>query len=431
MERLRVLQVFADVGAKFNRASQDYTNAVREELRKLRLKAYVDGASRMWHRDNASHFVLQLAFCRSHEMRQWFLGQEADLFRFRFQNETAANVDAFLRRVRIEYRPIEAQEKEALAQHLADSFPDGTDLDVVYKVPFAEALELISERSVYLERGSAYIPRAGVLAVATCRFRRHLSAMLEDAARRVPHLHEDERLEQLSSLLHKGRKSFRAGGLPEGSVTADMVDELSRQSFPLCMKTMHEALRSQHHLRHGGRMQYGLFLKGIGLSLDEALRFWREEFAQRVGIDTFEKKYSYNIRHNYGREGRRVNYTPYSCTAIVTGAAPGPLDAHGCPFAHWGRNELQAKLRAEGVSGEQLHEVMQQVEKGHYQLACTTVLRATHEALGQDSEVVRHPNEYYEWSRAARASAGREEPCFEDDLDEACLRALEAADGCP
>ena len=31
-------------------------------------------------------------------------------------------------------------------------------------------------------------------------------------------------------------------------------------------------------------MQYGLFLKGIGLSMDDALKFWRSEFA-KGGID--------------------------------------------------------------------------------------------------------------------------------------------------
>lgn len=54
--------------------------------------------------------------------------------------------------------------------------------------------------------------------------------------------------------------------------------QLSGKSFPLCMRQLHQSLRENHHLRHGGRMQYGLFLKGIGLSLEQALQFWRSEF---------------------------------------------------------------------------------------------------------------------------------------------------------
>jgi DNA primase large subunit len=46
--------------------------------------------------------------------------------------------------------------------------------------------------------------------------------------------------------------------------------------MPPCMRHLHAQLRRDQHLKHQGRMQYGLFLKGIGLSLEEALIFWRK-----------------------------------------------------------------------------------------------------------------------------------------------------------
>jgi DNA primase large subunit len=49
------------------------------------------------------------------------------------------------------------------------------------------------------------------------------------------------------------------------------------------MQQLHQGLKTAHHLKHGGRMQYGLFLKGIGLSLEEAMKFWRAEFSR--GMD--------------------------------------------------------------------------------------------------------------------------------------------------
>ena len=39
------------------------------------------------------------------------------------------------------------------------------------------------------------------------------------------------------------------------------VPALARVSFPLCMRAMYEALHGEHHLRHSGRMELGLFLK--------------------------------------------------------------------------------------------------------------------------------------------------------------------------
>ena len=62
--------------------------------------------------------------------------------------------------------------------------------------------------------------------------------------------------------------------------------QLSKKSFPLCMQNIHLAMKSNHHLRHGSRLQYGLFLKGIGLPLDEALKLFRTEFTKSMDVDT-------------------------------------------------------------------------------------------------------------------------------------------------
>lgn len=51
------------------------------------------------------------------------------------------------------------------------------------------------------------------------------------------------------------------------------------------MQHLHQSFRQNHHLRHGGRQQYGLFLKGIGLSLEEAMKFWKNEFTKAIDGD--------------------------------------------------------------------------------------------------------------------------------------------------
>jgi DNA primase large subunit len=66
------------------------------------------------------------------------------------------------------------------------------------------------------------------------------------------------------------------------------------------MERLHYYLCREKHLRHGGRLQYNLFLKGIGVSLNDALLFWKHYFTQRIShkqvIDNFNpRKIKYSI----------------------------------------------------------------------------------------------------------------------------------------
>jgi DNA primase large subunit len=61
------------------------------------------------------------------------------------------------------------------------------------------------------------------------------------------------------------------------------------------MLNIYNALLRDGHLKHFGRIQFGLFLKGVGVPLEEALVFWRKAF--RISDDEYNKKgYNYNIR---------------------------------------------------------------------------------------------------------------------------------------
>lgn len=174
--------------------------------------------------------------------------------------------------------------------------------------------------------------------------------------------------------------------------------QLAKQSFPLCMRILHETLLRESHLRHGGRMQYGLFLKGLGLPLEEAMRFWQMSFSKKFSPEEFIKKYAYNIRHNYGKEGKRANYTPYSCQKIILGGSPGPGEFHGCPYKEWDVERLSAKLMSMGIGGNHREEIISKVRNKEYQLACRLEFEARHPEA-TPGEVGNHPNAYAQESR--------------------------------
>ncbi|VDK20313.1 unnamed protein product [Taenia asiatica] len=424
IERLKVLKCVEAVGQDFIRSSKDYDERLTVELAKLGsmgksftlTSGQVKNIAEDIHRDVTSHFILQIAYCRSDTMRRWFVQQESDLFRYRFNLERASSgytseaVTEFLRANNLHFTSINSEESLRLRRQL----DAGTAIYAVnaadasfYKVHFTEVLDLVRRRQVFLKAGYAYVPDVELVTLVVTRFRASLSHSLSRLGLALVSRLADEgtRLLPLLTSLSKrylGEDDFGIKNPIFGAVSSSQVNELARVFglFPPCMSRLHEALAANHHLRHWGRMQYGLFLKGIGLSMDEALKFWRNSFAPTVDSDQFAKQYSYSIRHNYGREGKRADYTPYFCMKIISFNQPGPGEFHGCPFRHLDLDLLSQRLAIGGkVPSDQVEAVVKRAKDKQYQLACREFFKATHPGLSPEdaaSVVINHPNQYYE-----------------------------------
>ena len=199
-------------------------------------------------------------------------------------------------------------------------------------------------------------------------------------ARALPRLDEDDRLSPILDHLSKNFNtpdasfSSSTSAVPGADISARNVDALSA-SFPLCMHNLHRSLRRDAHLKHYGRLQYTLFLKGIGLNLEECLVFWRSGFS-KITDDQFNKEYRYNVRHVYGDVGgdgnrRGKGYSPFSCQKILMEHPPGPGEAHGCPYRHFSMENLTGLLQQVGIrDSEVLRGVKEDKEKQKFHLAC-------------------------------------------------------------
>eukprot|EP00887_Chlorella_sp_A99_P006989 scaffold2.g6989.t1 len=410
MDRLRVLKGIDDLRAKGFRPDQ-----MQEKVGPL-CEQYLKAGTReeSARKDLVSHFVLRMAYCRTEDLRRWFIAQagggprtecmagtqrldtqiawglaqaarsragECELFRCRFRSLLGDEQRAFMEANSLPYRPISSEEFNELKVQLYETLRScgstaplsSLSADGYYKVPFEQVPDLVATRRVYLRGGAAYVPREHVSSLVVQPFRANLSKSLVVTARRWAAVVAPEEADRLAPIVESLSQRYLGPDYtnPEkrgvaGTVAAADVPALARQSFPLCMVNMYQArvlgegrvaLHDSHTLKHDGRMQFGLFLKGIGLPLEEAMRFWRTEMAQTAAGDKFDKGYGYNIRHNYGKEGNRKDYTPYSCMRIIPttpgvgqarGAGrdgSGAARVHGCPYKTFAPDSLRAALQ--------------------------------------------------------------------------------------
>lgn len=432
LDRLRVLaeietasarnQPWHEIKAAIERRSSEYlslrSNAVALSGAVATASAKAKELQRERAKDHVSHFVLRLAFSRTEELRRRFLHAETALFRYRLETDHLAEREAFLRAQDFVWRAVSPEEQrrhrdQLLACHprLAATF----DSESFLQVPWHRVPDLVERRRVFVSRGTAWIPTKEQSSLIIAEFHARLQSQLEMTARALPRLDEDDRLMPVLEHLSMGSmvgatNDYTNAALVgvDGSsvhITADMVSPLVRQHAPLCMRHLHETLSTTHHLRHYGRLQYNLFLKELGLPVEEALLFWRRAFSTMTD-DKFNKEHRYNIRHGYGLEGRRLNYPAKSCARIITQDAPGPQDTHGCPFRHFSPQNLSAALSTHyRIAPDEQAEIVQAAKAGHYHVACTRLFELTHaqqgvargDGLGQ-GESVSHPNRYMEAS---------------------------------
>ncbi|PRQ38826.1 putative DNA primase large subunit, eukaryotic/archaeal [Rosa chinensis] len=397
IDRLRVLKGISDGlsrGKKHEEMEKLVTDLWKTNMRHPQ-------ASEDINKDIISHFVLRLVYCRTEELRKWFLSMETALFRHRFRNERPEAQRSLMAEFGLAYKKVDISELESVmdkltqvARSTSQSLP--TADAIFYKVPFAEVPELVGSRRVFISKGHAYIAMSQVVSLVATHFRSHLSKALMLTNRKWTSTIVEQEKNRLTPIVEALSTSYLGPDYSQPKEFAEIslreIDDIAKSSFPMCMRHLFEKLREEHHLKHGGRMQLGLFLKGVGLKLDDALAFWKAEFSRKVGAERFDKEYAYSIRHNYGREGKRTDYTPYSCQKIIS-STPGVGDHHGCPYRHFSEENLTAALSRMGVNSRALGDVMSKVRNKHYQLACTLTFEAVH---GTSCEAgINHPNQYF------------------------------------
>ncbi|EEB18588.1 DNA primase large subunit, putative [Pediculus humanus corporis] len=406
VERVKLFRAFEVASVKLGNGF-NFKELAIDEMNKQGLKyfmplvkGYSDPEAR--RRDYLSHYMLRICYCRTEELRKWFVSREMEFFRLKFFNiENKEDITLFMKKNGLNYTSISDEEKQSLSTQLINSSIRHINLDAVniYKVHFSQVFDLIKKRKVFLKLGNAYIPQTDLHSVISSVFKKNLIEELEDICKNLSIYESDQRVSAIVRGLHNcytGKDYCK--NTEKTEIAIENLDALSMKSYPLCMKAMHDTFKTTHHLRHSARLQYGLFLKGIGVSLTDSLKFWKMGFTQKPDInnEVFEKRYAYSIRHNYGSEGKRANYTPHNCLKIIN-TPVGPGENHGCPFKHYDSDSLKKMLLKSGISTSDILNITDYATKGHYQLACTRYFEVTHNITNANG--INHPNQYFEDSQ--------------------------------
>lgn len=356
-------------------------------------------------KDISSHYILRLAYCRTEDLRRWFITQECALFKRRLERlDDVQDRKEFMSTNGLKFDIATNDQRNDRRDFLIGlaGVTEALFLNTVfYKIPFQQALSLIGHRLVYLEQGYAWVPLNKLVSIIVTRFRMNLSRSLAEATLMFEHVVVDTRIGPLLKNMNKqflGRDFSKTQTLDK--LTPEKVDQAAENNMPLCAKNMHKNLKHEHKLKHWARMQYGLFLKAAGLNMEDSLVFWETHFSKVMNHDQFVKGYSYNIRHMYGKEGARKDYTPPSCYKIIMGTPPDPGAHHGCPYRHMSDSQLAGLLNGLKLGGSDVKDIVGVAKSGNYQLACLKHFDVTHPGYqtmeGLRSEgLADHPNQWF------------------------------------
>ncbi|NP_001407379.1 DNA primase large subunit isoform 10 [Mus musculus] len=183
-DRVKLLKAIENLGVSYVKGTEQYQSKLEAEIRKLKFsyRENLEDEYEPRRRDHISHFILRLAYCQSEDLRRWFIQQEMDLLRFRFSILPKDKVQSFLKDSHLHFEAISDEEKTLREQDIMASSPSLSGIKLesesVYKVPFADALDLFRGRKVYLEDGFAYVPLKDIVAIILNEFRATLSKAL-------------------------------------------------------------------------------------------------------------------------------------------------------------------------------------------------------------------------------------------------------------
>ncbi|XP_038218730.1 DNA primase large subunit-like [Zerene cesonia] len=339
--------------------------------------------------DNVGHFTLCIAAIleRNNDINNFLLSTEVALFKRRLYSlSTSYDIRCFARKLLKNIRklddvfvsfikPLQVVCQHIYLKHISQHLSCECNKDCTLyhlELKFLHCLEFISKRRVELNNGMAKIPCNKWKEYLIMLFRTNLNHKLYNI--KLNNITCDPRINEIVA---KVRNSCRGKISSPNSLSCHEVDGASK-SFPPCMLNLHLQLRKRHRLSHEQRFNYSLFLKDIGMPVNESIEFWKMEYSKAAHAHSCchnweqdEKKFLYGIRHMYGLEGGKKSYSCRNCSQIQN--IENSCSEGGCPFKSFGDAQMQQLLYL-NENDSLLSQINELKVKHQYSKACVLYL---------------------------------------------------------
>jgi DNA primase large subunit len=353
--------------------------------------------------DIASHFLLALIMCNNKQDMKWFLRMENILYkeRLRFKHEKKRyNMFKILSLLGMKLNLLEENNNEVDLNKI--KFRRNIENEKIYYCEFNEAINLIPLREYYLHKGKIYILENDLPKLFEYVFERKQETILEKIKVNEDNIKKDRRIKEIIISFEKIKESLNYQESlkiqKESSSESKLhslydIDKYSEKCFPLCMCVIERHITHYSHLTHFGRLQYTLFLKGGGLPVEEALKFFQKKYEKKTSLEKFNKQYAYYIRHAYGLEGKMTNYAPYNCEKLINMNSPMGNECHGCPFKTYSNENLKNLLNTCNLNDDDIEDILDKKKRNEFQFACVKYFEGKFPGiLGEGIGI--HPNKY-------------------------------------
>ncbi|XP_046673019.1 DNA primase large subunit-like isoform X1 [Homalodisca vitripennis] len=329
--------------------------------------------------DRIGHFILRLLSLESQLVKEFIISSEAT---FTIERLEFLSSDQIVQLIKTTIRHIdevgEPSKSDTLwntqikyifnkiksafkSAHIRDFNHDILCTAYVLKIPFEMCVSLVAKRELELEKGKIIVPCGKWKQFLRCFFEAHVKREISKMESKgcVAEIIADQRLIELRDIVHKKVVNCTINGSNKDKVRLTDLNKV-KILFPPCMGYLYSNLKINHRLSHHARFNLSLFLKDIGMSLNESISFWQEEYSKpsKCGgkcSHSWQKngpKYIYSIRHLYGLEGKRANYCSPSCSKIQNNNL-GPSEEGGCPFLTFDHCRLKNSLDPSVVQNQE------------------------------------------------------------------------------